>query len=400
MDEDRLRYEGWRVAAASGLAVSLAMVAFYTFAVFLKPLSEEFSWSRQAVSTAYGIMAATAAVTAPLLGYLFDHLGVRRVIVPGLVVAGTALSSLALLTPRLGHLYAVFAVLGVTAAGTSVVAYARVVSGWFERRRGAALAVVLGVGALGGVVHPPLAEALIRLAGWRGAWMFFGALLLAVGLPVVLRFVRERVSALPGASDPASGWSVRDALRSRAFWILVVVTFGSTLAAHGALVHLSALLTDHGVPASQAALVVSALGAANLAGRLFTGWLLDRFHAARIAFLLLALAALGALVLSGARSFGRGLLGAVCIGFGIGGELDVTPYLLGRYFGLRSLSTLYGLTFSAVGVAGMMGPVLLARAFDATGSYETTLVRLAVGVLAVATLLLALPAYSPRGPGR
>ena len=88
-----------------------------------------------------------------------------------------------------------------------------------------------------------------------------------------------------------------------------------------------------------------------------------------------------------------GVLAAVLIGFGMGGEADVIPYMLSRYFGLRSFATLYGLTWTAYACAGAIGPVLMGKAFDATGSYEALLVRLATGMLAVATLMLLAPRY-------
>lgn len=396
MDENGLRsegwrYEGWRVAAGSAVGVFFSTLLFYTFAVFLKPLSADFGWSREALSSAYGLMAATAAVCAPLWGHLLDRVGTRRIAVPCLVLAGCAFASLAALTPRLGHLYAVFAVLGVAASGTTALPYSRAVSTWFDRRRGAALALVMSGAAVGGIVHPPAAQALLGLAGWRGAYLALGGLILAVALPTVLRFVRERASAGAGPMS-ANGLSVREGLGSRAFWILVLMVFAGAIANNAAIVHLAALLTDRGVPGHQAAIAVSTLGGATLAGRLLTGWLLDRFHAPRVAFAMLVLVALGMFLFAGARSFPAGVLAAVLIGFGIGGEYDVAPYLLSRYFGLRSLSTLYGLTWTGAGLGAAAGPILLGRAFDATGSYEAVLVQLAATLLGVATLLLALPA--------
>jgi len=173
------------------------------------------------------------------------------------------------------------------------------------------------------------------------------------------------------------------------------VVFGSTLALNGVIVHLSALLTDRGVSSSRAAMVVSALGGASLTGRLLTGWLLDRFAARPVSFVMLAIAAMGTLLLAVAESFGAGLLAAALIGFGTGGEFDVVPYLLSRYFGLRSLSTLYGLHWTAWGLSGVAGPLLMGRAFDATGSYEAVLVGFAAGTLGVAMLIIALPASMP-----
>jgi cyanate permease len=188
---------------------------------------------------------------------------------------------------------------------------------------------------------------------------------------------------------------VSAALRSRVFWIIVIVLFASSVAQNGAITHIAALLTDRGVPAAQAALAVSAMGAASLIGRFATGWLLDRFFAARVAFGLLVLAAAGTFLLSQAHSLAEGAIAAALIGFGMGGEADVTPYLLSRYFGLRAFSTLYGLTWTFYAIAGAIGPVLMGRVFDMTGSYEALLSRLAVATVLVGALMLLMPRYRP-----
>jgi predicted MFS family arabinose efflux permease len=335
----------------------------------------------------------TVAVCSPPLGYLLDRHSARRIIVPCLAVFGCAFASLSLLTPHLWHLYAVFVVLGIVGNGTAQMAYSRVVSGWFERRRGTALAVVMSGGAVGAMVLPPTAESLIRRFGWRGACLALGGMVLVIGLPTILRFMRDPPAVRARFENAGPGASVREGLTSRPFWILVVVLFCSSIAQNGAITHLSALLTDRGVSAAGGAIALSAMGGASLFGRLMTGWLLDRFFAARVAFTLLALAALGTLLLSGANSLAMGVLAATLIGIGMGGEADVTPYLLSRYFGLRSFSTLYGFTWTAYAFAGALGPVLMGRAFDATGSYEALLVVLAAATLAVATLMLFMPRY-------
>jgi predicted MFS family arabinose efflux permease len=395
LDERNLRYEGWRVAGASGVGVfvSFASLLVYTFGVLLKPLAEEFSWSREAVSAAFGIAAMTVAVCSPPLGYLLDRVSPRRIIVPCLTIFGCAFASLSLLTPHLWHLYATFVVLGIVGNGTAQMAYSRAVSSWFEQRRGTALAIVMSGGAIGAMVLPPLAEALIRAVGWRNACLALGGMVLVVGVPTIARFIRERPADGARTGGETSGASVSEGLTSRVFWILVIVLFFQSIAQNGALTHMAALLTDRGVSAGGAAIALSAMGAASLAGRLVTGWLLDRFFAPRVAFCLLAVAALGTFVLSGAQSLAMGLAAAVLIGLGMGGEADVTPYILSRYFGLRSFSMLYGFTWTAYAIAGAIGPILMGRAFDATGSYGALLARLALGTLAVAALMLFMPAY-------
>jgi len=395
VDETGVRYEGWRVAAAAGVGVfvSFASLLVYTFGIFLKPLADEFGWSREAISAAFGIAAMTVAACSPPLGYLLDRVSPRRVIVPCLVIFGVAFGSLALLTSRLWHLYFVFLVLGAVGNGTAQMAYSRAVSSWFERRRGTALALVMSGGAVGAMVLPPVAEALIGAVGWRGAFAVLGAMVLVVGVPTAARFIRERPASHAAGHVAHAGSTVRDAMGTRAFWIIVTVLFCSSIAQNGAIAHISALLTDRGVSAGGGALALSAMGGASLVGRLMTGWLLDRFFAARVSFGLLSAAALGTFLLSGADSLAMGVVAAMLIGIGMGGEADVTPYLLSRYFGLRSFSVLYGLTWTFYAVAGAIGPVLMGQAFDATGSYEALLAQLAVATLAVAALMLLLPRY-------
>lgn len=387
-------YEGWRVAGAAsiGVFVSFASLLVYTFGVLLKPVAEEFAWSRESVSAAFGIAAMTVAACSPPLGYLLDRIRPTRIIVPCLVVFGMAFASLALLTARLWHLYATFFVLGVVGNGTAQMAYSRAVSSWFDRRRGTALALVMSGGAVGAMVLPPAAEALIQSVGWRRACLVLGASVLVVGVPIVARFVRERPGDR-GARAVLDGASVREGVTSRVFWILVTVLFAQSIAQNGALTHMAALLTDRGVPASGAALALSAMGAASLVGRLTTGWLLDRFFAPRVGFCLLSIAAIGTYLLAGAQSLSLGVVAAALIGFGMGAEADVTPYMLSRYLGLRAFAMLYGLTWTAYAIAGAVGPILMGRAFDATGSYTALLTQLAIGTFLIAALMLLMPGY-------
>ena len=315
-----------------------------------------------------------------------------RSILPCLTVFGCAFASLSLLTPHLWQFYATFLVLGIVGNGTAQLAYSRVLTTWFRERRGVAFSILLGGGAVGAIVLPPIAEALIRAVGWRASFAILGAAVLVIGLPCGSR-VRARSRATHSAAKPASGATVREGLRSRIFWIIVAELFLISISQNGAITHLSALLTDRGISAGKAALAVSAMGAAILAGRLSTGWLLDRFFAPRVGACLFALSALGTFLLAGAHTLTVGIEGAALIGFGMGGEGDVTPYLLSRYFGLKSFSTLYGFTWTAYAIAGAVGPIVMGRAFDATGSYSALLVQLAAVTLVAGALLLLLPRY-------
>jgi MFS family permease len=115
----------------------------------------------------------------------------------------------------------------------------------------------------------------------------------------------------------------------------------------------------------------------SLAGWLVTGWLLDRFFGPWISFGLLVGVSAGIILLASAATPATAYVAAGLIGLGLGGEADVTPYLLTRYFGLHSFSTLYGFTWTAYAIAGALGPVIMGRVFDLSGSYEVLLTGLA-----------------------
>jgi len=222
-----------------------------------------------------------------------------------------------------------------------------------------------------------------------------GGLALLLGLPLSFRYVRER-GAVGSKTAPAahSGMTWREGLRSYTFWIVTAILFVSSISMNGAVTHLSALLTDRGLTAGTAALCASILGGSSLLSRIVVGWLLDRFFGPRVALAINLITALGIFLLARAASFPAGCLAAALIGIGAGGEAAITPYLLMRYFGLRSFSTLYGLTWTFYAAAGAIGPILLGRAFDVTGSYVSLLTWLAAALgLAAATNLL-LPRYS------
>jgi hypothetical protein len=124
--------------------------------------------------------------------------------------------------------------------------------------------------------------------------------------------------------------------------------------------------------------------------------LLDRYFGPFISFALLTGVSAGIVLLWWTDSLWGGLAAAALIGLGLGGEADITPYLLTRYFGLQPFSTLYGFTWTAYAIAGGVGPMLMGRVFDATGSYGFLLAILAAQTFVAGSLALLLPSY-PQG---
>ena len=395
--ESQLGYPGWRVTIASffGVMAGFGSILIYTFGIFLKPLQAEFGWPRETLGTAFACASFTLGLCSPPLGHLLDRYGPRRVILACVAIFGTALGSLAFLTPHRAHLFAVFVLIGAVGNGTAQMGYARAVSTWFQRRRGLALGVMMAGSAGGAILVPVICQSLIAAYGWRITYAVFGLIALAVGLPLAGFFVYER----PGTRDARgvasqAGMGVPEALRHRAFWIIAATLFLAAMSNTGTVTHLAALLNDRGISPRLASYALAALGAASLCGRLATGWLLDRFFGARVGMALLMVNAFALWMLATAKTPAAGIVAAALMGFGMGGESDVVPYLLARYFGLRSLATLYGFTWTAYAISAAAGSILLGRAFDQTGSYQALLVELSALMLLAAVLMAALPRYS------
>jgi MFS family permease len=390
-------YNGWRVvlAACLGVMAGFGSLFVYTFSVFVKPLAAEFGWNREAISSGFAIAAVTLGLCSPLLGRWIDRFGPRRIILICMTVYGCAIASLSLLRAGLWQFYVTCFVLGVVGNGAAHLAYSRSISTWFQRRLGMALAFVMLGAGLGAMILPVVAQSIISRSGWRAAYASLGVLALLLGLPLSWCYIRERGDVGHKAGPvPHSGMTWQQGLRSLAFWIITAILFVSSISMNGAITHLSALLTDRGLTAGNAALCASILGGSSLLGRIVVGWLLDRFFGPRVALVINLITALGILLLARASSFPAGCLAAALIGIGAGGEAATTPYLLTRYFGLRSFSTLYGLTWTFYAAAGAIGPVILGRAFDATGSYASLLVFLAAALGLAAAANLFLPRYA------
>jgi len=397
LSEFDLKYYGWRVvlAACFGVMAGFGSLFVYTFAVFVKPLSAEFGWSREAVSSGFAIAAVTVGLCSPLLGRWIDRFGPRRIILPCMTVFGCGIASLALLHSGVWQFYLTCFVLGVVGNGAAHLAYSRSISTWFQRRLGLALAFVMVGSGLGAMILPVVAQSIISRSSWRAAYAALGCIALLLGLPLSWRYIRERGLLQPQSAPVAhSGMTWQQGLRSFAFWIIVAVLCVSSISMNGAITQMSALLTDRGITASGAALCASILGGSSLLGRVGVGWLLDRVFGARVAFVISLSTASGIFLLAQANSFPAGCLAAALIGIGAGGEAAITPYLLTRYFGLRAFSTLYGVTWTFYAAAAAIGPVILGRAFDSTGSYTSLLVILAAALALAAAMNLFLPRYS------
>jgi MFS family permease len=395
--ENQLTYPGWRVAAVGhiGVLTGFATVFIYSFSFLVKPLQHEFGWSREQVSSAFSIAAISVAICSPFMGRLFDRFEPRKIIAAMLAAFGLGIGSLAFLTAHLAQLYVCAAFIGISGTGTYQLGFARVVTAWFERRLGAALSIVVAGSGIGSLLIPPLVEYLLSAHGWRVTYLALAALPLFVGAPLTWFFAPSPPSSRPSEphAAPTSGMRWTQALGTRSFWILALGVCALSVSENGALAHLAPMLGEHGLQATQVAIVASLLGVSSVVGRFILGSLLDYVHGGAIAVASLLAAGSGMLVLAHAHSFLAAAPAAFIAGLGAGCELDLIPYMLRRYFGLRSFTTLYGLVYSCFAVAGAAAPLIVGRIYDKTGSYNWILNLFCAITLVGAFAMLALPAY-------
>ena len=398
-------YPGWRVVLVCqfGVLAGIATIFFTIFTLMMKPWQHEFGWSREQISQAFSLAAISVAICSPFMGRLFDRFEPRKLISALMVAFGLGIASLAWLTPHVGRLYATTIFIGIAGTGTYQLGYARIVASWFERRLGTALSIVVAGSGLGSIFFPPLVQHSITVHGWRYTWLFLAALPLFIGAPLTFFFapsLRARSVHKPDAVQPdaATGLHWRRALATRSFWLIALGVCCMSLAENGVLVHLAPMLSDRGLKVEDAALIVSVLGGASVAGRLCLGWILDYFAGAYIAAGSLFMAGAGLFILGRGQSFHTAVIAAMIAGLGMGCEFDLMPYMLKRYFGLRSFSTMYGLVYTAYALAGAVAPMILGHIYDVTGSYVWIVSILSGFTAAAAFCMLALPAYRDIGP--
>jgi MFS family permease len=284
--------------------------------VFLKPIAADMHWSRGQLSGAFTLAVLSVAASGPLWGRLLDRLPPRRVVLPCILAYGAGFLSLAFLTRHLAHLFAVYMAMGIVGLPTVQLGYVKVVSAWYDKARGRALAAVMAGSGTGFMVFPPMAQWLISHSGWRTAYVVLGVSVLLISLPLSWLFLYEPV-AYAAASQTERSSATRSILTVPFLGIVAGLLLFS-FSTNGLNTHWSPLLTDAGLSPATAAMVLSVAGLATLGSKLGTGYLLDRFQANRVTASLLFCTGLGLLATVAAGSTGMAFIGAVLVGIGMG----------------------------------------------------------------------------------
>jgi sugar phosphate permease len=398
---------GWQivVAAVMGSAFSPATLINVPFGLFVTELQRAFGWSRSEVTAGQSLFLGLLVVSLPIAGRLVDRVGARRVAIPSTFLYGTALASLALLGSSPSQFYLMYGLLAVLGAGAQSLTFIRVISAWFDRRRGLVIGICMAGFGLGYAIVPLITRALISWGGWRSAYAGLGVLAVAGTLPVIALLLRDtpqeiglQVDGQERASRASSrvavvGSTLGEAARSRDLWLLAASFLLVSFALNSVQSQIVPLLTDRGMAAATAALMLSAIGVGSFPGRLIIGFTIDRVFAPWVAVGCYVAAAIAVLGLLGEPSAFGVFACAVAVGIGLGAENDALGYLAGRYFGLRCFGQIYGALLSAYLIGAALGAYFSARIHDATGSYDGALRVDVAAMVASCGLLLLLRRY-------
>jgi MFS family permease len=385
------RLEEWRREWRAGLAGFLGTATGLSIwpsvsSLFIEPLQREFGWSRGEVVFAFNA-AIGVAIAAPLFGRLIDRIGVRKVALSAMVATSLGWIALASMTGSLSLYYLIYLYTMTIGTCTSGLAFSRVVTAAFTKSRGLALAVSrLGMGITTAIL-PPFMFILIAEHGWRAGFLLLAGMTMLIAFPVTWFCVEKRHSDVtPARSEPrdAVGW--RTHLRNPRILLICAAAALSFAPAVSIVQQLHPILVGKGLAAQQGAALVGVVGMAAIAGTLLSGVLVDRIWAPLVGVAFTLGPALGCLLLVPEQiSFNMALIGAACIGLAQGAELDLVAYMIARYFGLRSYSTIFGITMFTTAILCAIFANMLGQLYDFFGNYRLG-ITISAGSLAVAAL--------------
>ena len=408
-------FYGWWIVASFLVTLFFGAGIGATHSVFFKPISGEFGWSRTALSTILAVNALIGGLAAPFWGRMIDQWGGRAILPVGASLVGCSLLLLGGLD-SMWQAYVLYSLLAIGGGGMSLIPMSSVISHWFTARRGFAMGITLIGASLGTMILAPTAGVIAESLGWRTGYRIYGLALLVIAVPVLLVAVRHRpqdMGLLPDGRSPepegegtllagdaaapdakSPGVSLREALRTRTFWLIALGFSMPMFAIRALFIHLVPILTDQGISAKMAATAYGLIAGLSLIGRVGFGYAADRFSKRRMYALCYSVQSVGLICLIGLDSYGTVALVAFIVIFGTsyGGGLSLAPLLITECFGIASMGAIFGALGIAAMVGGAIGPVFAGWTYDTLGSYQ-----LAFFVF-VGALLIAVAAISACRP--
>jgi MFS family permease len=381
----------WRplLGAFLGMGSALSLNA-YLLSIFAPYLIEEFGWTRSQWAM-LGIVQVLMLVCLPIAGRLADLFGVRRVAAFGALTFPLFLIAITMMNGSIQTYLVIYIAQTIIGSTTTAMVYSRVVAGAFSVRRGLALGIAGSSPPLVAALGSPFITAFVEQHGWRaGYWMVaaFCAVCAVATLALLPRHAQEPGSS---AAKPRRRGDYRAIAAMPVFWIMLTATFLVNLPFTLATSQLKMVVLDQGLTDSTAALLVSVFAIGSIAGRVLSGAALDYLPGHIIAAVGFGLPFVGLVMLASPWDSAPAVTVAILlIGVSFGGEGDIIPYLVTRYFGIAVYSTVLGLLSAAMGTAMAAGNAILGVVLDRTDSFDIYLYTAAATSFVGSALFLLL----------
>jgi len=395
MTGPRRIHPAWIVLGALTVCMLAGSGLRAMFGVYIKPMEAEFGWTRGGLSGAAAISLLLLGAAGPFVGRLADRWGARFVMSFALILLGAGAIGTAFVQ-TLWHLYVTVGVLmALGAGGLAMTTGSTIVARWFEARRGLAFGITGAAMSAGQLVIIPLAMWLTLAYGWRTSYLWLGAGLLVLVLPILIGFIRNdpeaqglrpygatgpvQTSADVAALQEAGRVSVFEAARSSQFWLLMSTFFVCGYTSNGmVLTHFMPHALEHNFTEIQASTALGVMGAMNILGTVGSGWICDRFgRVGPLAFyyFVRGLSLIFLLYVWNAPSLH---LWAAIFGLNYISTVPPTTTLTANIFGRYSVGELSGWIFFSHQVGSALGAALAGWVFEFTGSYSPAFVSAAV----------------------
>ena len=409
----RIFYGWWIVGAGSAITFYVAGVFYYGFGAFFDPIKDHFGWSRAVVSGAMSMQRLEGGIAAPIVGFIFDRIGPRKLMLFGVACSGLGFIAFSRINSIWSYYLAFFIISLAFSCAGGAVSMATIVN-WFIKMRSRALTIFFVGSGLSGAAAPVVVW-LINSIGWRDTLFFIGigTWVICFPLALVMRHRPEQYGLLPdgetpeakvsaeeesnptveppleGARPPEINFTAREALRTRAFWFIALAYSFQVLVTGSVIVHLITYLKEVDISRGTAGFALAAIPLLSLVGRVVFGWLgdiRDKRHLLAINF---GLQGIGVLILAYVTSPWHLIPFLIVFAPAYGGPLPLRPAILGEYFGRTYFGTIQGLMMSISVIGAMIGPILAGWISDTTDSYRLAFWLFAILSLASIPAILA-----------
>ena len=413
-------YYGWVILAVASVPSFGArpVMSVATLSVFVVPMTDEFGWSRAQFSGAVSLGALFGLLVSPFAGRLIDRYGSGVLLSASSAVVGVCAIGLSLTSP-IWSFYALYVPGRAVFSSPLELGTSTAVSNWFIRRRPMGLAYMGVIQGIGLTIFPVIAQVLIDGWGWRTAWLAVGIFTLSTGIiPMLLLMARRpedmgleadpekdhrtvptsdvaAAGASPSASNTESNYTVRQALATRAFWLLAIFSVFGFVVQAGISLHQVPHYIGQGVPTHLAALTASTFAFGQVPGGVFWSFWARRVPLRVLLSVAAATMSVGAIGTGFSSSLSTGIPMGFLLGVGVGGIHLLLRLTWADYYGRLHLGSIRGLTLPAQIGGQAIGPIIAGFMYDSTGGYETPFTAFGIIVAFAAVMVLT---ATPPGP--